>query len=351
MPENAPYVVVKRGEKYYCRRPYYYKDEYVVGVCHTGTGSAQGWNLKWINKDFEDIDLPADYFDKHPSWNFSDVTKDENVFCRIPIAYTKRGVVPSGPNANKWYMMLSPVPRPDEGFEPNLAAFMYKGSLKHSFLWGKYRASLENGKYVSRTGLPYADRGSFSSIKMVVESMGDGYHLSSFQEFFEILTRAVIEKKTFDLWPTSARNNYDKCIYRGIHAMAYSGMAPGSSSGETGTEFRDGARTDAGSNIEVWDDSGFHRFVSTGKKTGSNGYILSLLTGSPFDHLYFCESTTSQISGSMIPDYYVSNPNRIGHISLAPDKGDSQGAFFSNFYFTATEDAGAGLGTRFSFIE
>lgn len=275
----------------------------IIGVCDNGVRSSIGMGLKWIDKDYNDIPaLPADYFDKHPSWQFTEVIKDGNYFRKIPIAYTKRGTVPSGPNAGKWFTMLSPTPR--EGFEAHLAAFMYKGELKDSFLWGAYRACNNGGKLGSS---PTASRWtgvSWQTMWDAAIAVGEGYHMGSFQEFHEILTRAIIEKKTFDLVSESARQDYQANVYRGIGEIAYVGT---DSTANTG-EYRAGVRTSNGGPfdiLEAWDDSGNWGFVDTGEtfEAFDGSPIVTLLSGQHFDHVYFAKTATF-ISDSMI---YASN--------------------------------------------
>lgn len=268
-----------------------HNDSLVIGVCHTGTYSNGFMNVKYIGLDYNDRnDITADFFNSHPSWAFRQVILDGSYFTRIPIAYMKRGTVPSGkPNAGKWYMMLSPTPR--DGFEPHLAAFMYKGILRDSFLWSSYRASVDSsGKIVSMPG--QADSYKFNDTNDKILSLGDGYHMGSFQEWHEILTRAVIEKKTFDLWPSSEATDLAKNIYRGINKMAYS------FSGEGVFETRAGIipQLENNTNFHVWDNQGNHTWVDAGFR--DKGYLdmegfRGLRTGAYFDHLFFDDFSTS----------------------------------------------------------
>lgn len=322
-------------------------DSLVIGVCDNGTRSSSGMGLKWIDKDFNDIaELPYGYFDRHPSYQFEARTIGTNEFRRIPICYTKRGFIPTGkPNAGKWYMMLSPTPL--DGFEPHYTAFMYKGVLKDCFYWATHRAFNDNGKPGSQPGKPHWKNVSWDAFTAAAASLGDGYHMGSFQEYHEILMRAVIERKTFDLWPLEVRRNYQANEYRGIQEMAYDRYADTPSKG-TLAEWRSGVRTDANKQLEVWNTDGNQTYVKSGKTPNISGYIGSLLTGTHFDHMFFAETASSSIEQSMIPDYYAAGTSCVGYSRF--NASSFYGAFYSGLGDSAFVPD-ARNGSRLAYIE
>lgn len=315
----------------------------IIGVVDNGVRNASGMGLSWIDGDFNIIDeLAPDYFDKHPSYQFDDVRLGSNYFRRIPICYTRRGFVPSGkPNAGKWFQQL--CSEQVDGFEPHYTAFMYKGVLKDSFLWATHRAFNDGNKPGSQPGKPHWQGVSWDAFTAAAASLGDGYHMGSFQEYHEILMRAVIERKTFDLWPIADRRNYQKNHYRGIEEMAYDRYSDDSTNG-TYAEWRSGVRTGADKQLEVWNTDGKQNYVKSGKTPNINGYIGSLLTGTHFDHMFFAETTAPSIEQSMIPDYnYTAGASCVGYSRFVT--GSGYGAFYSSLSYSASY-AGGGIGSR-----
>lgn len=319
----------------------------VIGVCDDGTRSAHGMELKWIDEDYNDIEsLPDDFFDTHPSWQFPSYDIGGSFFNKIPIAYTKRGYVPYGENAGKWYMMLSPTPR--DGFEPHYTAFTYKGVLKDCFYWGTYRAFNDNGKPGSQPNKAHWKNVSWQAFWDAAVSLGDGYHMGSLQEYHEILMRAVIEKKTFNLWPFTVCENYQQNHYRGIEEMAYNSYGDDRTNGTKG-EWRSGVRTDANKQIEVFDTYGDWGYVNTGKSPQVSGSPASLLTGTYFDHMFMAETGATSIEQIMIPNANYTT----GTSGVACSAFDFFGQFGA-FYLTLDNSASstsAFVGSRLAYID
>lgn len=351
-------VAYKHDGKYYANVK---KMSLVIGVCDTGEArDARGMKLKWIDENYDDItDLPSDYFDKHPSWQFPEVIKDGNHFRRIPIAYTKRGVVPYGPNYGKWYTMLSNVQKDD--FTPHLTAFMYKGKLKDHFLWGMYRASEEAGGKMG--AMPGKARWADNSLTWqkfwdAAIANGEGYHMGSMQEWHEILTRALIERKTFDLWNVADRQDYNKNIYRGIHEMAYYGWNTSNSTGAC-AEFRSGMGISlATSNqyLSAFDEQGNWGYQNTGVNMNNfnnqaSSYIRGINESQILNKVYVPLYPTNTPSYFMIPDtFYVrKGVGAIPHVDL--NIRDSDGVFNATFHFGATETGTASVTSRLAYIE
>jgi hypothetical protein len=312
----------------------------VIGVAVCGEPNGGGAPLVWIDEDFNVIsELPSDYFDKHPSFIFPHVIIEGNHFRSIPVAYWKRGTVPEGkPNAGNWFMMLSDTPR--DGFSANGAAFKKNGVLKDCFLYGAYRARNNNGVPGSMPNEAHWGDVSFQKFKGCAASIGDGYHMVTLQEFHEILARAVVEKKTFNLWRASKRLNREANNYRGIEEMAYHG--------DTWCEWRDGVRTNDAGNFEVLDSDGFGSYVDTGIKVEESGFISELLSGSHWDHMFVAAKTCYDRDDAMIPNYTY---NAAGCVCLSSfNAGYADGGAFCSYWDDSASRTNSGIGGRLAKI-
>jgi hypothetical protein len=314
----------------------------VIGVVDTGVRNSDGAVLAWIDEDFNVIgSLPGGYFDSHPSFNFADVLSGANndAYVRVPIAYWKRGVVPGGKTyAGNWYMMMSSEER--DGFGYNGVAFNLSGVKKDAFLFGKYRAHNRSGTTPgSASGTtPWASV-SFTNADAYCKALGGGAHMTTLQEFHEILARAVIEKKTFQLWNETERASHME--YRGTVDIAY-----GPTNGVY-MEWRDGLKTDASAYAQVLNPNGDGSWINTAQTMPSYGYIASLKTGENFDYMFIAATTGS--SNYMIPDYFYGAGASYVCVSDFGSGDPGLGAFFSYVVYSASY-AYAYLGFRLAIL-
>lgn len=302
----------------------------VFGVAATGAKSANGVGLDWIDENGNIITLTTADFDAHPAFSFPEVLVGGNYFRSIPRAYWKRGTGPGGSDADgKWCMWISDVPL--DGFTANPGAFKRNGSWLERFLWGTYRAFNNSGAPGSQPGKTHWGSVSWQAFKDAAAGIGEGHHMVSLQEWHEILGRAVIEQKTFQLVSEANRQNAALCKYRGIEEFAFHGS--------TYIEWMDGARTDASGKYELWTEAGGD-YSSTGvtcpQDSGGEAtyYNQGIVTGGLFDHL-FLGASLGPASTSFIPDYSGRNSGVVGRICNSGfDAGYAYGgAFLSGFSY------------------
>ena len=237
-----------------------YEKPIICGVQDTGTRSTDGAELRHVtaNSPLQAATLDTAYFDEHPLFQFDDWTDASgNVFCEIPIAYWWRGNLPDTTDGTtpRWTMLMSTKPGTvDIGgtsckFTASPGAFKRAGAWMDKFYFGKYRGyNAGSNKVGSKSGQTHWGSVSWENFKTYCENNGTGYHMISLQEWHEILGRAVIEKKTFQLIPEASRQNASLCKYRGIEEFAYHGS--------TCAEWMDGARTDTTGKYELWTEAG-----------------------------------------------------------------------------------------------
>jgi hypothetical protein len=152
-------------------------------------------------------------------------------------------------------------------------------------------------------------------------------------EWHEILARALIEKKTFQLVPEASRVTPALCVYRGINDFCY-----GPTTGVY-AEWMDGIRTDASGNYEVWGEAGGTyntTVIAPPIYSGESTYYgQSLLSGGMFDSLFIASSLGPNTT-CMIPDLCGGKPatNNTGRVCLSGFSAGygSNGAFYSYFY-------------------
>ena len=297
----------------------------IVGVQDTGTRSANGAGLRWVTTSGDNLvernDLDTDFFDAHSSFQFTDeiLGTNNNYFVKIPRAYWWRGLLPdtANPGQEKWTMLISSVPTTWNGkeFTAQSAAFKRDGNWMDQFYYGKYRGS---AGYGSKPGATHLGSVSWDNWVSGCNALGNGHHLASIQEYFEILGRMVIEKKTFQLFPEAVRGNQSLCKYRGVEDLAY-GVTVYS-------EWMNGLRTNASNIITLWQEAGGN-YVTTGKAIGSGNYIHSLQDGDLFDHLFLAKTVGAEAT-SFIPDHNYSVANRVCFMDFGPS-GSHRGAFYA----------------------
>lgn len=332
-----------------------YANPIICGVQDTGTRSTDGAGLRHVTaaSPLQAATLDTAYFDEHPLFNFPDWTDASgNVFCKIPIAYWWRGNLPDVVDGTtpRWTMLMSTaLGTVDIGgtsceFTASPGAFKRNGSWMDKFYFGKYRGyNAGSNKVGSKSGQAHWGSVSFDNFKTYCENNGTGYHMISLQEWHEILGRAVIEKKTFQLVPESSRKNDSLCKYRGIEEFAFHGT--------TYAEWMDGAKTNASGQYEIWTEAGGD-YSSTGvacpQDSGSEAtyYNQGLVTGGLFDHL-FLGASLGPASTSFIPDYSGRNSGTAGRICFSYFYSGyaNSGAFHLNFHHLPSH-VNAGIGSR-----
>jgi hypothetical protein len=233
----------------------------VIGVIDTGERTDDGAVLAWCDGNFNIISsLPTDYFDNHPSYQFDPVIVGANHFRRIPRAWWKRGQVPAGHRyEGNWYMLLAR----DASFE--VAGFKSSGenyqrsddSWAGAFLYGTYRAFNNGGVPGSLPGKKTWGNVLFGDFKPAAAGLGDGHHMTTMQEYHEILARAVIEDRSFNLWPNGVRGDRASTAYRGIEELVYHGQFDNASG--VWIEWRDGMYTDDDGSIWALEKEGVYR--------------------------------------------------------------------------------------------
>lgn len=283
----------------------------VIGVQHKGTGSSNGWDFWDLRQvsllgdvsygaKVREISLTPEYFDAHPAYQFNDWTDAAgNVFCKIPIAYWWRGMLPDAEDGTtpRWTMLMSPYQI--SGFAASPGAFKRGGAWMDKFYFGKYRGhNAGSNKVGSKSGQTHWGSVSWENFRTYCANNGTGYHMISLQEWHEILGRAVVEKKTFQLVPEANRQNAALCKYRGIEEFAYHGS--------TYAEWMDGVRTDASGKYELWTEAGGD-YSSTGVSCPSEAihYNPGGVTGGLFDHLFLGASLrNSGVVGRICHSYF-----------------------------------------------
>jgi len=309
----------------------------IIGVQDTGARSTDGATLRqvaMVNGSLQAVTLSTAFFDAHPSYQFPDWTDASgNVFCTIPRAYWWRGNMPdvSDGITPRWTMLLSPVPR--DGFAANPGAFKRSGVWLDQYYYGKYRGyNAGSSKVGSKPGQsPWASV-SFDNYRTYCANNGADYHMVSLFEWHEILARAVIERKTFQLVPEASRVTPALCVYRGINDFAY-----GPTSGVY-SEWMDGVRTDASGNYEIWGEAGGTYNVTVIAPPIYSGestyYGQSLLSGGMFDSLFLAAALGPDTT-CMIPDLSGGRPttNNTGCVCSSNFNADNgtNGAFNSSF--------------------
>lgn len=324
---------------------------WAIGVQDIGTRGVNGAGLRHVmlsGAGVKEVTLSTAFFDSHPSYQFPDWTDaSDNVFCKIPRAWWWRGNMPdvSDGTTPRWTMLLSPVPR--EGFASNPGAFSRSGAWLNQYYYGKYRGyNAGSSKVGSKAGQTPWVSVSFDNFRTYCANNGTGYHMVSLFEWHEILARALIERKTFQLVPEADRETTALCVYRGINDFAY-----GPTTGVY-VEWMDGIRTDASGNYEVWGEAG-GSYSATGVAppiyTGESAYYgQSILTGGMFDSLFMAAALGPNTT-CMIPDVSGGKPDRnnTGRICSShflAYSGNS-GAFSSRFSYLSS-DTNAAIGSR-----
>jgi hypothetical protein len=215
------------------------------------------------------------------------------------------------------------------------------------YYYGKYRGyNAGSSKVGSKPGQsPWASV-SFDNYRTCCANNGAGYHMVSLFEWHEILARAVIERKTFQLVPEASRVTPALCVYRGVNAFAY-----GPTTGVY-AEWMDGIRTNASGNYEVWGEAGGTYNVTVIAPPIYSGestyYGQSILTGGMFDSLFLAAALGPDTT-CMIPDLSGGRPttNNTGRVcnSYFYAGSSNSGAFRSNFY-SLPSNAHAAIGSR-----
>ncbi len=326
-----------------------------IGVQDTGVRGTDGAVLRQVMLTSDPIygrlrvvNMPIEYFDTHPSFKFPDWTDTSgNVFCAIPRCWWWRGDMPDAIDGEtpRWTLLLSPVAR--DSFTSNPGAFSRSGAWIDKYYYGKYRGyNAGSSKVGSKPGqTPWASV-SFDNYRTYCANNGTGYHMISLFEWHEILARALIEKKTFQLVPEASRVTPALCVYRGINDFCY-----GPTTGVY-AEWMDGIRTDASGNYEVWGEAGGTyntTVIAPPIYSGESTYYgQSLLSGGMFDSLFIASSLGPNTT-CMIPDLCggkpaTNNTGRVCHSFFSAGSG-ADGAFGSNFY-SPSWNAGAPVGSR-----
>jgi len=322
-------------------------------VQHKGTGSSNGWDLRQVSllgdvsygAKVREISLTPEYFDAHPAYQFNDWTDAAgNVFCKIPIAYWWRGMLPDAEDGTtpRWTMLMSPCQI--SGFAASPGAFKRDGAWMKRFYYGKYRGhNAGSNKVGSKSGQTHWGNVSWTNFKTCCENNGSGYHMVSLQEWHEICARAVIEKCTFQIVPEANRRNAALCKYRGIEEFAFHGT--------TYAEWMDGARTNASGQYELWTEAGGD-YSSTGvacpqdSASEATYYNQGLVTGGLFDHL-FLGASLGPASTSFIPDYSGRNSGIVGRICRSVfNSGNANHGAFNSHLSSLPSDVSAGIGSR-----
>ena len=332
-----------------------YANPIICGVQDTGTRSTDGAGLRHVTaaSPLQAATLDTAYFDEHPLFQFDDWTDASgNVFCKIPIAYWWRGNLPDVVDGTtpRWTMLMSTAPGTvDIGgtsckFTASPGAFKRGGAWMNKFYYGKYRGyNAGSNKVGSKSGQTHWASVSFENFQTYCANNGTGYHMVSLQEWHEILGRAVIEKKTFQLVPEASRQNAAICKYRGIEEFAYHGS--------TYAEWMDGARTDASGKYELWTEAGGD-YSSTGvacpqdSTSEATWYNQGLVTGGLFDHI-FLASSMGAASTSFIPDYSGRSSGVVGRICFSGfNSGYASSGAFNSGFDRSPSDVNAIIGSR-----
>lgn len=346
--------------------------EQIIGVVDTGERTVDGAVLEYIDKDFNIIqNLQPNYFDNHASYKFTETMIGNDVFIKIPIAYWRRGLVPSGYDlSGKWYMMIAPAPFTD--FLPNQQAFNYNSFRKDAFYFAKYRAGWDaaNNKITSQPDTRFYGNMTFNNFKAQAQTSGDGYMMQSIFHFHEIMARMVIEKKTFNISPSENSINENLCQYRGIEHLFFSGFHPVVGGAQISSEWIDGIRFDSNYYIEHFAVNNDGSFVKTKKTNTRGGYsssqiannkIYKLLTDDVataptqvgLDQIFLSDTSYSYSQANSDPDgektmipyqqYWGNSSANIATLTWID--GPGFGAF--GFLFNKTpNEAGATIGSR-----
>jgi hypothetical protein len=273
-----------------------------IGVVDTGTRGVNGADLEWVNEE-GDILTGFDPSTRSPWKDVHDFTVGSNIFVEIPIFYVKRDTQPAGKTyAGNQRFMISPTPA--DGYAADPAVFKYAdGTWAASVLVGKYRATKDGDE--KATSIASSAGGgtgsiSFADWKTACEANGADYHMMSYQEHCLLLWLALVEKKTFNIFPESARGSQGAASsYLGVVDFAYG------YSTSMQDEWRDGIRINSSDIFEVFDDDGSRNYVNTGVSSvlpGNYNYMTtSLHEGGVFD-FFFVTASKGIISNALIPD-------------------------------------------------
>lgn len=292
---------------------------WAIGIADTGTRTDAGATLVQIDGGFNARTFNESFFNSHPLYDFADTRLGSEYFRKIPRSYTWRGNAPSGTYKGKLCFLMSKYPLYGYTASP---AFMDKGTLRDAFYFGTYRAfNAGSNKAGSRPSKTEWTNISFNNAETYCSNMGTGYHLQSIYEWHEILLRYAIENKTFDI-------PYNISSYRGIEQFTVQGSGY--------YQFMAGIRTNANTELELWDTQGNRTYQATGKTPKINSqWIKSLLSGGGFDKLFIAAEGTATQAESMIPDYnYSAGASYICSVNLYGSSG--YGAFFSYLSYSAT---------------
>jgi hypothetical protein len=298
--------------------------------------------LRWVTTSGDNLvernDLDTDFFDAHSSFQFTDeiLGTNNNHFVKIPRAYWWRGLLPdtANPAEDKWTMLISDEPITWNGkeFTAQSAAFKRDGNWMDQFYYGKYRGSDDGSNTpASKPGATHLGGVSWDGWVSGCNALGDGHHFASIQEYFEILGRMVIEKKTFQLFPKAIRATQSSCKYRGVEDFAYGGLP-------VRYEWMNGLRTDGNNIMTLWQEAGGNYFT-TGKAIGHGNWIHSLQDGDLFDHLFLAKTVGVEAT-SFIPDYNYSLVNCVCHLHFRSSDAHG-GAFYAGFVLSVSGVHGA----------
>lgn len=272
----------------------------IFGVKKASQTSADGWSLDWCDADGDTISLTANDFKSHKAYNsngydtgFADYTDTlGNVFCTIPIAYWWRGYIDG-----VWTMLISDKSGTFGGktFAPHKAVFKTTTSLLDNIYYSKYRGTYDSAtsKVKSTSSNKDGTVGmTYANYRLGCLNNGlNNYSLGSYQNYIEIALREVIEKKTFNIQPSSHNASEADCIYRGIERWMYSGTST--------SEYLDGISiTD--NVLYVFDDTGSGNFSNT-TITVPTGYPSKLASSSLLDFLFVPEEC-DVISKAMVAE-------------------------------------------------
>jgi len=401
-----------------------------LGIVQTGQTTSNGWSLEWIDGNFNrvttnpltsqaltEVDVRkwlCEWDQANLSWypsaihgtnsvdNSNAVYGDStdgtsyvkyvdpqgDVYRRIPLMYTKRGIVPSGKtDTGKWYMLFSfsPLSVSQNGFYYNGPCFncdwVSGKSPNPYFYFGQYQASWDGEGLPRAQSVPnqtplvnisFIDAMGYSRVKTNTD--GTASHMLSIQEYWEVASRIALCKRTFNIFNTSDRNYSTKgrTNYFGCNDLA-PGVTSTGANGVCYAEWRSGYQNNSSCApcIKAWANNpcvGTSAADSTGDNpTAANGWLVltnSVVPGNTdntgligalasggthneLDSLWLCQSTAVN-SSSMIPDITY----RSGVIANAICAQDftplTRFGSFSSFVSYNPTDVGANQGFRLS---
>lgn len=264
-----------------------------------------------------DLDLSPSDFDVHPTYaGIVDDEIDGQQMVRVPRFYYRAGAVPSGPNAGRLALWVSPEPA--EGFDLH-PAFRHMGEPLPQFWLGKYQGVRDGDFLGSKPGSkPYTSI-DFPIMQEAAGRDGKGWMLWSIYQLAAVQMLALIEAGTTNMQAALGTGYVDG---NGVRPVDDAEVVAAAWRGITGLwgnvwQMVDGLRTSGDREYRIWNTDGFRQFVDTEIEAPSGGWFHRRSTerdeGFDFGGVFLPTSTRDDGAASAYGDYFFGGNDAVAY--------------------------------------